>query len=366
MFHRIGDYMQIQFRRGRLAHQRAQIADGWGIHPEEVVGIHPIRAHPSDLDEDDGEAIFAITRWARDNEFKTFPTDVQCLFDIELHSGHNFEPGPKIFRHVEWTRRLITREGLLHRLWIGDYCRLIAQEACLVWHNNVLWSAQDYAPRAVTAGDYFRVAIPARPNQDIVALRAMLRTAEDQQRDHTMFPSTPDPTSSEESRDSEETLYGPPPVLPEPEPHDQFETVCRTLVDWFCSQQLQKTEVCLHGLFGSHIGAQHLVMCSTALGDLPGSLRGFWKDCRSTKVFLHEVVPQPQPLLSQMTHFILEFCPVEAQRNANIAPVLVEHLTFGKGGAPAANCMEHIYLDRALLTIGTSWLMRIPHFGLMG
>ena len=236
MFHRIGDYMTIQFRKGKLAHQRAQIADGWGVRPEEIVGIHPIRAPPSDLANDD-QTLFSITRWARDADYRTFPTDVQCLFDVELHSGHNFEAGPKIFRHVEWSRRLVTREGLLHRLWIGDFCRLIANDACLVWHNNLLWSAQDFVPRAVTAGDYFRVAIPARLNQDISALRDMLRTAEEQQRDHAMFPSTPEPTSSEESRDSEATQYGPPTVLPEPEPHDQFDIVRGVLEDWMRSRQ---------------------------------------------------------------------------------------------------------------------------------
>ena len=132
-------------------HERTQIAEGWGVDVQDIIGIHPVRTPPSDIAGDVGSTV-AITRWTQDAAYRTFPTDVQCLYDVELHSGQLSETGPKIFRHVEWTRRLMTREGLLHRLWVGDYCRLIAQEACLVWHNHVLWPAQDFQPHSNLGG----------------------------------------------------------------------------------------------------------------------------------------------------------------------------------------------------------------------
>ena len=338
MFHRQGDYKTISFTKGNPFHERTQIAEGWGVDVQDIIGIHPVRTPPSDIAGDVGSTV-AITRWTQDAAYRTFPTDVQCLYDVELHSGQLSETGPKIFRHVEWTRRLMTREGLLHRLWVGDYCRLIAQEACLVWHNHVLWPAQDFQPHSILAGDYFRVAIPARPRQGIDSIRQFLRATENQVPDHTMFPSSPTSTPTDpgdsESDESTHTQYGPPPILPEPEPHDVFGPVSRFLQGWAKDRHCHKAKICLHGLCGKSVGSQSFIL-QNGLDDahLIEILVSFWTCPMLTKVQIYEVIPQPQSLLSDAHHFILEFCPTTT--TTQVAPILIEDLICGEGGVPCA------------------------------
>ena len=337
MFHRHGDYKQIAFRQGNPFHERAQVANGWGVEVEEIIGIHPIRSRPRDLSNGDG-SLAAITRWTRDADYRIFPTDIQCLFDVELHSGQLAEGGPKIFRHVDWTRRLLTREGLLHRLWVGDFCRLIAREACLVWHNNDLWQAQDYEARRILAGDYFRVAIPARPTQPINSIRQFLRATEQQVPDHTMFPSSPETSMSDqedyETSGSEETQYGPPPLLPEPEPHDVYDEVCRYLQGWLRDRNQTIAPIQLHGLCGTTIGACGLEIHRTwSPSQLAIELAKLWTCPSSMKVRLHEVHPQPQPIFSKDHHFIIEFIPITT-RKLDVMPTLHEAVTCGQGGVP--------------------------------
>lgn len=341
MFHRQGDYKTIAFTRGNPFQERTQIAEGWGVDVQDIIGIHPVRTPPSDIAGDVGSTV-AITRWTQDAAYRTFPTDVQCLFDVELHSGQLSETGPKIFRHVEWTRRLMTREGLLHRLWVGDYCRLIAQEACLVWHNHALWPAQDFQPHRILAGDYFRVAIPARPRQGIASIRQFLRATENQIQDHTMFPSSPASTSTDRAGDSDSgesthTQYGPPPVLPEPEPHDVFGSVSRFLRGWAKDRHCHKAKICLHGLCGQSLGSQSFIL-QNGFDDahLIELLVSFWACPSFMKVQIYEVSPQPQRMLSDEHHFILEFCPTTTTISTQVAPILVEDLVCGDGGAPFA------------------------------
>ena len=341
MFHRQGDYKTIAFTKGNPFHERAQIAEGWGVDVQDIIGIHPVRTPPSDIAGDVGSTV-AITRWTQDAAYRTFPTDVQCLYDVELHSGQLSETGPKIFRHVEWTRRLMTREGLLHRLWVGDYCRLIAQEACLVWRNRVLWPSQDFQPRRILAGDYFRVAIPARPRQGIVSIRQFLRATENQVPDHTMFPSSPASTSTDRAGDSESdesthTQYGPPPVLPEPEPHDVFGSVSCFLRGWAKDRHCHKAKICLHGLCGQPLGSQSFILQNVMdEAHLIELLVSFWTCPTLMKVQIYEVNPQPQSLLSDAHHFILEFCPTTTTISTQVAPILIEDLVCGDGGVPCA------------------------------
>ena len=316
MFHRQGDYKTIAFTRGNPFQERTQIAEGWGVDVQDIIGIHPVRTPPSDIASDVGSTV-AITRWTQDAAYRTFPTDVQCLFDVELHSGELSETGPKIFRHVEWTRRLMTREGLLHRLWVGDYCRLIAQEACLVWHNHVLWPAQDFQPHRILAGDYFRVAIPARPRQGIASIRQFLRATENQIQDHTMFPSSPASTSTDRAGDSDSgesthTQYGPPPVLPEPEPHDVFGSVSCFLRGWAKDRHCHKAKICLHGLCGQSLGSQSFIL-QNGFDDahLIELLVSFWVSNHECK---EETFPSLTGRCSRFYHQFVPDCPFSLEQ----------------------------------------------------
>ena len=76
---------------------------------EELAGLHPVRARPEDLRKPD--SIVLLVRSTEDAELRSFPTDALVLFDMEIHSGRESEPGPKLFRHVDWLRASMTREG---------------------------------------------------------------------------------------------------------------------------------------------------------------------------------------------------------------------------------------------------------------
>ena len=179
LLHRTTDYQTATIDATDPFQERAQIATAWNVAPDVVIGIHPVRARPADFP-DDG-SIIVITRWVQDAELRAYPTDIQVLFDIEIHSGvaPSVDAGPKLFRHVDWSRRTMTRDGYLHTLRVKDYCHILAGDACLVWHNNILWPFQDMQQRDIRAGDYIRIAIPARGGQTIGGARRVLEISEE-------------------------------------------------------------------------------------------------------------------------------------------------------------------------------------------
>ena len=224
LLHRTTDYIQVDLDPGDPFAERRAIAAAWGVTQDEIIGIHPVRARPDDIPADGSQLL--ITRWQRDDNYKTYEYDVQVLYDVEVHSGLNHEATPKIFRHVDWSRRFMTRQDILFALWVQDYCRISAQDRCLVWMNNELWPLQQEAPREIHHGDYIRVAVPGRDGESTAATRSFLKGAEDRARDHRMFDSSTSEESAEEGEEEMEsdTSYGPPALVSEPEPHDELDS----------------------------------------------------------------------------------------------------------------------------------------------
>ena len=253
MFHRTTDFKTIMFTPGSPFDERKQIADGWGVEVDEIIGIHPLRGNPHDFDPDASSLV--ITRWAGDVNFRSYSTDVQCLFDIELHGGGTGRDiDYKLIRHVDWTRRTVTRDGILHYLQVSDYCRLIANDACLVWHNGDLWASQDIVARPTAFGDYFRVAVPISQGQTVSAARNLLRINENNARDHRIFESSPeddDSTFEEMSEVSTSTSYGPRADVPEPEPHASLQKIGRSAHE-SCETKIETWgPIVLHGMGGN-------------------------------------------------------------------------------------------------------------------
>ena len=223
LMHRTTDYIQTSLDPQDPFAERRAIAAAWGVTQEEIIGLHPIRARPEDIPADGSQLL--ITRWQRDDNYKTYEHDVQVLYDVEVHSGLSYENTPKTFRHVDWSRRFMTRQDILFALWVQDFCRISAQDRCLVWINNVLWPLQQETPKEIHHGDYIRVAVPGREGESTSATRAFLKGAEDRARDHRMFDSTTSEESEEEFEGMEsETSYGPPASVSEPEPHEEADS----------------------------------------------------------------------------------------------------------------------------------------------
>lgn len=217
LFHRTQDYANALVDANNPFEERRQIARIWNVEEQEILAIHPVLHPPDDL-----QGRVLITRWQRDNHFRVFETDVQVLFDVELHSGEIAQPAVKLFRHVEWTRHTMTRTDILSTVYVRDYCRLLAADTCLVWVNQQLWALQDTDPRQPRAGDFIRVAVPAQQRRTADDLRETLQHAEQSAREHTHYYPHAD-TSNEDQEESEEsahTQYGRSPSVSEPEPLD--------------------------------------------------------------------------------------------------------------------------------------------------
>lgn len=218
LFHRTRDYTHARLTATDPFEERRQIARIWGVQEQEIMALHPVPFPPDDL-----QGRVLINRWAQDANYKSFDSDVLVLFDLELHSGDNQRPNIKLFRHVDWTRASLTREGVLQSTYVEGYCRIIARDACLVWHNRQLWPVQDLAARDLRAGDSIRVAVPAMPDRSAEDLRQTLHRVEQNARDHVHFGPHTDSTSEEhEEEESEHTRYGRSSTASEPEPHDHW------------------------------------------------------------------------------------------------------------------------------------------------
>ena len=245
--------------------ERRQVAQQWAMATEELAGLHPVRARPEDLRKPD--SIVLLVRSTEDAELRSFPNDALVLFDMEIHSGRESEPGPKLFRHVDWLRASMTREGLLAHLRVNDFCRLVARHRCLVWLNNVLWHHQDQEEKTIRMGDYVRVAVPAPQGQSLAAARRFLQTTEDQARDHIMFESSAsypesDEGVEEDQAESGSTLYGAPDSTSEPEPHAtcqlQGHGKLEALVTACNAVGTGDVDLALHCLAGRYIGVRKI------------------------------------------------------------------------------------------------------------
>eukprot|EP00435_Cladocopium_sp_Y103_P060701 s101_g22.t1 len=84
------------------------------------------------------------------------------LVDLEMHGNRvepHFSSGPLVQRDVWVVPARVSRNGLLARLNVDQYCRLESGR-CLLFHNLVRWPDYSNEVRVINHGDHFRVAIP--------------------------------------------------------------------------------------------------------------------------------------------------------------------------------------------------------------
>ena len=251
LFHRTKDYAHALLDADNPFEERRQIARIWNVNEREIIALHPVLFPPDDL-----RGRVLITRWHSDDRYKVYDTDVQALFDLELHSGDTQSPNLKLFRHVEWTRTAMTRDNILSSAYVDGYCCLIARDTCLVWHNRRLWPLQEVEPRELRAGDSIRIAIPAQTGKSAEDLRSLLRHAEVCANNHVHYQAhtDDDTTEEEEEEESEQTRYGRSPTVSEPEPlelsvcPEAYDTLVRSLADWSGDQ----FNIHLYFLYGAH------------------------------------------------------------------------------------------------------------------
>ena len=260
MFHRSVDFKSEPILARNPFEEREQVAQAWGVPTDQIRGIYPIRDRPEDFPVDG--SLLVITKWARDDEVRSFEEDVLVLIDVEIHSGSGGDPSTRLFRKVTWARDRMTRTGVLMSIWVHDFCRIRADDRCLVWKNNALWPIQQLEEQTLRNGDYLRIAVPAEDGQTTRSTCRILLRAERAARYQSTFHSSGSSDTSQEEEEEEEgsdTEYGRPPSLPEPEPHDNLDIQhqpdsLQELCDRISGSPEHRPWIYFHGLSGGTAG----------------------------------------------------------------------------------------------------------------
>ena len=317
MFHRPVDFRSEPILARNPFEEREQVAAAWGVPPEQIRGIYPIRDRPEDFPVDG--SLLVITKWARDDEVRPFEEDVLVLVDIELHSGTGGDQSTRLFRKVTWARNRMSRVGVLMSVWVHDFCRLRAADRCLVWKNNDLWPLQQLEEQTIRNGDYLRIAVPAEDGQTVRSTCRLLLRAERAARYQSTFYSSgsSDTSQEEEEEEGSDTEYGRPPSLPEPEPHDNLDIQYQPdSLQELCDRTSGSTEhrpwIYLHGLSGKTAGtAKHRCTSAPKVEDILNIAEARWPSRRNWTRKIIVVDPQPcqRPGLPVELHVIVEYQP---------------------------------------------------------
>ena len=203
---------------GRLAFQRrARVAEIWGIPVDHVMGLHPVRARPYDIPNDEE---ILITRWRADDYFKRWQDDVQVLLDLVIDGSIIEQPIKR--RSVRWIRSVMSRMSILRWLRIDDYCTQVSNDQCRVWINNDELLLAEGRQVRMQMGDYVRVVVPEDESRSVLEHGRALRRRERLQQQETFFTDL-SPTSSgyEEDEESDESgnTDASRRTVEEPEPH---------------------------------------------------------------------------------------------------------------------------------------------------
>ena len=264
---------------------------------------------------------------------------------------------------VDWTRRTVTRAGILHYLQVSDYCRLITSDACLVWHNGDLWALQDTDARPTAFGDYFRVAVPVSQGQTVSAARNLLRINENNVRDHRIFESSPeddDSTFEEMTEESTSTSYGPRADVPEPEPHATFAKIGRHVKELYETSGAEWDSIVLHGLGGNQCASLAVRGCELQQGLPRGAPTEWTKWCNPAfEASVYEILDEPFRSCQRVLHLLIEFVPKGLKRWYATTPVLLQRLEADDYGCPQCT-WNAAYIPRGCevesLNPGTWWI----------
>lgn len=349
MYKRTNGYQRALLDPKDPFEERQQIAHVWSISPADLIGVHPVRARPEDLRQPG--SIVNLIRTTEDAETRAFPSDPLVLFDIELHSGQLTDGRPKLFRHVDWTRSRMTREGLLAALRVNDFCRIVVHNRCLVWLNNVLWPHQLNEEKQLRMGDYVRIAVPAPNGQSLDAARRFLHITEEQARDHIVFEPSEEQSESadfEEQEESGSTHYGAPSSASEPEPHASVSLVevhkFHALVDVCNSVGKGPIDCVLHCLCGPYTWTAHLRQQRPLHVDqIQKEINCHWNGLRGSEIFIHTISPQPWSTHTFAVHLIAEFLPGKVSVLRHLArPRLLQEVSYGEQGLKVRHQAQYV------------------------
>lgn len=101
------------------------------------------------------------------------------LMDTEYHDPRNILEPPDVDRSVYVSNNQATRSHFLQLARVDQFCEAFPRDACLVYHDNQNWPAQDIRLRRIESGAYLRLILPpsrARGDQGLTTRQAVAAT----------------------------------------------------------------------------------------------------------------------------------------------------------------------------------------------
>ena len=156
IFHMAAEHRLIVFDRIAPLSFFSQLNDIWR-HPPHVhaLALHEVTSPPSDL-ASNADSTF-ILELSIDRNRRATLTDVLILLDIVI-ADFDGTSDPTHLRRVVWSRRMMTRLGILYLASSSAFCDL-PEVRCEVQINRQIWSEDDQAQRQVLHGDFVKLYI---------------------------------------------------------------------------------------------------------------------------------------------------------------------------------------------------------------
>ena len=156
VFHMAAEHRLIVFDRRAPLSYFSQLNDIWQ-HPPHVhaLALHEVHSPPPDLTSN-ADSTF-ILELSPDCNRRAMPTDVLILLDIVI-ANLDATGDPTHLRRVVWSRRMMSRQGILYLASSSAFCDL-PEVQCEVQINRQTWSEDDHAQRQVLHGDFVKLSI---------------------------------------------------------------------------------------------------------------------------------------------------------------------------------------------------------------
>ena len=150
------EHRLIVFDRRAPLSYFTQLNDLWQ-HPPHVhaLALHEVLSPPPDLTSN-ADSTF-ILELSPDCNRRAMPTDVLILLDIVI-ANLDDTGDPTHLRRVVWSRRMMSRQGILYLASSSAFCDL-PEVQCEVQINRQTWSEDDHAQRQVLHGDFVKLSI---------------------------------------------------------------------------------------------------------------------------------------------------------------------------------------------------------------
>ena len=171
-----GPPVQGRVRWGYFEALLLDVARLLGVPTAEITTLHNVQVSPIGDTENDASIIVQMV-----NDIPDGSTDKLLLLDVETHHRYvegQYPRSPDTSRQVKRCVVHMVRQHILMLGQVMHYCT-VQQDRCLVYHDHLLWSQQDYGVRRFSHGHYVRIVVPEPLNHQYGTKRAISLVEDD-------------------------------------------------------------------------------------------------------------------------------------------------------------------------------------------